>query len=109
MHSTATNCVSVESGGDGVAAHVELHALGALADRVQLGASLSARIAPLGERLPLHDRGKVLVQMAPVLAGGGESCADIAHLHIQEELFPQYGASGCPVPYINDDCTVECL
>ena len=31
MHSTATNYVRVESGGDGVAAHVGLHALGALA------------------------------------------------------------------------------
>ena len=87
MHSTSTSPVSVESGGDGVAAHVGLHALGALADRVGLGASLSSRIAPRGERLPLHDRGKVLVQMALVLAGGGESCADIEHLRIQEELF----------------------
>jgi hypothetical protein len=87
MHSTSTSPVSVESGGDGVATHVGLHALGALADRVGLGASLSSRIAPRGERLPLHDRGKVLVQMALVLAGGGESCADIEHLRIQEELF----------------------
>ncbi len=29
MHSASTNPVSVESGGDGVAAHVGLHALGA--------------------------------------------------------------------------------
>ena len=87
MHSTATNPVSVECGGDGVAAHVGLHALGALADRLNLGASLSSRIAPRGERMPLHDRGKVLVQMALVLAGGGESCADIEHLRVQEELF----------------------
>ncbi len=87
MHSTSTSPVSVESGGDGVATHVGLHALGALADRVGLGASLSSRIAPRGERLPRHDRGKVLVQMALVLAGGGESCADIEHLRIQEELF----------------------
>ena len=40
-----------------------------------------------GERLPLHDRGKVLVQMALVLAGGGESCLDIEHLRAQEDLF----------------------
>ncbi len=86
MHSIATNYVSVESGGDGVAAHVGLHALGALADRVGLGASLSSRIAPRGERLPLHDRGKVLTQMALVLAGGGESCADIEHLRIPEAV-----------------------
>jgi hypothetical protein len=77
----------VESGGDGVAAHVGLHALGALADQLGLGASLSSGIAPRGERTPLHDRGKVLVQMSLVLAGSGESCADIEHLRVQEELF----------------------
>jgi hypothetical protein len=42
---------------------------------------------PRGERAPLHDRGKVLVQMALVLAGGGESCADIEHLRLQGDLF----------------------
>ena len=44
MHSTSTNPFSVESGGDGVAAHVGLLALGALANRLQLGALLSSRI-----------------------------------------------------------------
>ena len=39
------------------------------------------------ERLPLHDRGKVLVQIALMLAGGGESCADIEHLRVEEDLF----------------------
>ena len=87
MQNTSTNFVSVESGGHGVAAHVGLHALGAVADKLGLGTSLSSRIAPRGERAPLHDRGKVLVQLALVLAGGGESCADIEHLRSQEELF----------------------
>ena len=87
MQNTSTNYVSVESGGHGVAAHVGLHALGALADQLGLGESLSSRIAQRGERAPLHDRGKVLVQLALVLAGGGESCADIEHLRAQQEMF----------------------
>jgi len=87
MHSTSTTRVSVEPGGTGVAAHVGLHALGSFADRIGLGASLSRTIEPTGERLPLHDRGKVLVQMALVLAGGGESCSDIEHLRVQGDLF----------------------
>ncbi len=87
MQNTSTNYVSVESGGNGVAAHVGLHALGTLADQLGLATSLSSRIAPRGERAPLHDRGKVLVQMALVLAGGGESCSDIEHLRAQEEMF----------------------
>jgi hypothetical protein len=87
MNSSSTVRVKVESSGIGVAAHVGLHALGALADQLGLGASLSARVAPTGERLPLHERGKVMTQLALVLAGGGESCADIEHLRFQEELF----------------------
>ncbi|MBW4030472.1 MAG: transposase [Acidobacteria bacterium] len=87
MPTTAANRVSVQSGGHGVAAHVGLHALGALADQLGLGTSLSSRIAQRGERAPLHDRGKVLTHLALVLAGGGESCADIEHLRAQEEMF----------------------
>jgi len=79
--------VVVEPGGDQVVAHVGLHALGGLADRLGLGDALSARIAATGERAVFHDRGKVLVQSMLMLAGGGESCADIEHLRSQAELF----------------------
>jgi hypothetical protein len=79
--------VIVEPGGTGVVAHVGLHALGCFADRLGLGDSLSARIPLTGERLPVHDRGKVLVHTALMLAGGGESCADIEHLRLQPDLF----------------------
>ncbi len=87
MNATATNRVTVEPGGAGVVAHVGLHALGAFADRLKLGSLLSSRIAPRGERSPLHDRGKVLTHMALVIAGGGESCADVEHLRLQGDLF----------------------
>jgi len=79
--------VIVEPGGTGVVAHVGLHALGCFADRLGLGDSLSARIPVAGERLPVHDRGKVLVHTALMLAAGGESCADIEHLRLQSDLF----------------------
>jgi hypothetical protein len=87
VNANSTICVKVEGGGEQVVAHVGLHALGAFADRLRLGDSLSARIAPSGERLPLHDRGKVLVQAMLMLAGGGEACSDIEHLRAQERLF----------------------
>jgi hypothetical protein len=79
--------VVVEAGGDGVVAHVGLHALGAFADRLGVGDALSARIPPAGERRPAHDRGKVLTQAMLMLAGGGEACADIEALRAQERLF----------------------
>jgi hypothetical protein len=79
--------VKVESGGTGVVAHVGLHALGSFADRLGLGDALSARIPWAGGGVPLHDRGKVLVQTALMLAGGGEACSDIEHLRLGENLF----------------------
>jgi hypothetical protein len=84
-NSTAT--VKVEPGGTGVVAHVGLHALGAFGDRLGLGDALFGAIPPCGEQMAVHDRGKVLTQMALVLAGGGESCADIEHLRLQSTLF----------------------
>ena len=87
MHGNSTRRLVVASGGDQVVGHVGLHALGAFADRLGLGNALSSPIPPRGERMPLHDRGKVLVQSMLMLAGGGESCADIEHLRAQEELF----------------------
>jgi Transposase DDE domain group 1 len=87
VNGNSTRRVRIEAGGDGAVAHVGLHALGAFADRLGLGDALSARIPPAGERLPVHDRGKVLVQAMLMLAGGGESCADIEALRAQERLF----------------------
>jgi hypothetical protein len=87
VNGNSTVAVVVEGGGEQVVAHVGLHALGAFADRLGLGDSLSARIAITGERLPLHDRGKVLTQAMLMLAGGGEACADIEHLRAQADLF----------------------
>ena len=87
MNGTSTARVRVEAGGDQVVGHVGLHALGAFADHLGLGDALSARIQAIQGRLPLHDRGKVLVHAMLMLAGGGECCADIEHLRIEPELF----------------------
>ena len=87
MNGNSTRRVVVESGGTGVVAHVGLHALGSFADRLGLGDALSSRIPWRGAGLPVHDRGKVLVQAALMLAGSGESCLDIEHLRIGSDLF----------------------
>jgi hypothetical protein len=87
VNANSTCQLKVETGDTAVAAHVGLHALGRFADRLDLGRTLSAAIPWTGERAPLHDRGKVLVQMALVLAGGGETCSDIEHLRFQDDLF----------------------
>ena len=87
MHVTSTTRARIETGGDGVVAHVGLHALGRFADAVGLGAALSARMVPSGERFPLHDRGKVLVHAMLTLAGGGDACSDVEFLRAQPALF----------------------
>ena len=87
METTSTLPVVVESGGDQVVAHVGLHALGDFADRLGLGEGLSACIPISSERAPVHDRGKVLVHTSLMLAGGGESFADIEHLRARTDLF----------------------
>ena len=87
MNGNSTRRVVVEPGGTGVVAHVGLHALGSFADRLGLGDALSAAIPWRGNGIPVHDRGKVLVQSALMLAGGGESCLDIEHLRIGADLF----------------------
>ncbi len=87
MNANSTRRVVVEPGGTGVAAHVGLHALGTFADRLGLGDALSSCLPWAGAGIPLHDRGKVLVQTALMLAGGGESCLDIEFLRTGDDLF----------------------
>ena len=85
MNANSTVPVVVEGGGEQVVAHVGLHALGSLADRLELGAVLSTRMPQ--PRLRFHDRGKVVVQAMLMLAGGGEACSDIERLRAQPSLF----------------------
>jgi hypothetical protein len=87
VNGNSTRRVRIEAAGEGVVAHVGLHALGVLADRLGVGDALSARIPPAGERLPLHDRGKVLTHAMLMLAGGGEACSDVEALRAQPALF----------------------
>jgi Transposase DDE domain group 1 len=87
VNGNSTRRVRIEAAGEGVVAHVGLHALGALADRLGVGDALSARIPRAGERLPLHDRGKVLTHAMLMLAGGGEACSDVEALRAQPALF----------------------
>lgn len=64
MKVTCTRRVVVESGGTGVVDHVGLHALESFADRLGLGRASSWAIPWRGSGIPVHHRGKVLVQMA---------------------------------------------
>ncbi len=87
MNATSTRNVVVEAGGTQVVGHVGLHALGAFADRLGVGESLSRAVGWAGAGTPVHDRGRVLTHAMLMLAGGGESCADVETLATQDRLF----------------------
>src|SRR6185437_10944598 len=109
MHVTSTRRVVVEPGGDQVVAHVGLHALGSFADALGLGDALSARIPVRSARMPVHDRGKLLVHAMLMLAGGGECCADIQHLRVEGSLFADVCSDSTLYRTFNEDVGEETL
>lgn len=109
MNANSTVAVKVEPGGDQVVAHVGLHALGAFADRLGLGDSLSRAVPVTGERAPVHDRGKVLTQAMLMLAGGGEACSDIERLRAQGALFGSVPSDSTLYRTLRDDLTPSVL
>lgn len=87
MQSTAwSKDLRVTADGTQVVSHVGAALLRMLADRSGLTAELSAGLARRG-RWPLHDRGRVLVDVAVMIADGGEAIADIDVLRHQHEVF----------------------
>jgi hypothetical protein len=76
------------TGGDASTAHlVGAHMLGELADRLGLCSAYSLAVPWSGERAPVHDRGRLLAQVAVMLAGGGRCVRDMAALRDQPALF----------------------
>ena len=74
----------VEVGGGGQVGHVGLWLLGRFADRMRVGEVLGEAFGSSGV---VHDRGRLLVHLMLVLAGGGEACTDIETLRSQRGLF----------------------
>ena len=66
---------------------VGMHLLGELADRLGLSSAYSEAVPATGERAPVHDRGRLLAQVAVMLAGGGVCVSDMAALRDQPVLF----------------------
>ncbi|MFI5046824.1 MAG: IS1380 family transposase [Acidimicrobiia bacterium] len=70
-----------------VVAHAGSRLLCDLADELGLTEELSVAMAPTKRRRRGHDRGRVLVDLAVMLAGGGETISDLATLRDQPQLF----------------------
>ncbi|MFC4110923.1 IS1380 family transposase [Micromonospora zhanjiangensis] len=78
--------LSVEVGGRGVVSHAGLVLLRALADRTGLTGALSRAVARRGFT-PGRDRGRVLTDLAVMIADGGEAIADIDVVRHQADVF----------------------
>ena len=74
-------------GGRGLAVHAGARLLADLADSVGLTAALSVAMAGSKQRSRGHDRGRVLVDAAVMVADGGEAIGDIAAMAAQPRLF----------------------
>jgi Transposase DDE domain group 1 len=77
--------LSFTADGTGVVAHAGSVAVRLLADRVGLTSGRSTALTRRSFR-PVHDRGRVLVDLAVLLADGGEAIADIDVLRHQSQV-----------------------
>jgi hypothetical protein len=79
--------LKITAGGSGIVNHAGARLPAELADELGLTSALSAAMAPTKQRRRGHDRGEVLVDVAVMLADGGETISDMAVLRDQPALF----------------------
>jgi hypothetical protein len=73
--------------GRGVVGHAGARLLADLADATGLTGAFSDALAPLRVRQSGHDPGRIAVDLAVMLADGGEAIADLAVLRNRADLF----------------------
>ena len=79
--------LKVTADGQGVVSHAGSRLLADLAEGSGLGKDLSAALAPIVRGYRRHAPGDVLVDMAVMLADGGECVSDLKVLRDQPDLF----------------------
>jgi hypothetical protein len=79
--------VEVTADGPGLVSHAGTALLGQVADEVGLTSALSVRLAAIKQRRRGHDPGRVVRDLAVMLADGGECVSDLGATRDQEALF----------------------
>jgi Transposase DDE domain group 1 len=79
--------VDVASDGEGLVSHAGAALLAEAADRLGLTDALSRALAPMRERRGKHDPGRVVRDLAVMLADGGDCLADLRAVRDQQVLF----------------------
>ena len=78
--------VEVTADGAGLVSHAGTALLAGVSDRVGLTSALSLRLAVLKARRRGHDPGRVIRDLAVMLADGGECVSDLGAVRDQESL-----------------------
>jgi hypothetical protein len=84
---TCQRTIEVTADGEGLVSHAGVGLLVELADRVGLTGALSGALAGSRERRSAHDPGRVLRDVAVMLADGGDCVTDMDAYRGQERLF----------------------
>ena len=79
--------VEVTSDGAGLVSHAGSALLAQVADKLALTKGLSLRLAVLKQRRRGHDPGRVIRDLAVMLADGGECVSDLGAVRDQQALF----------------------
>jgi hypothetical protein len=79
--------VEVTADGEGLVSHAGSALLAQVADKVGLTRALSLRLAAIKQRRRGHDPGRVIRDLAVMLADGGECVSDLGGVRDQEALF----------------------
>src|SRR5438132_473102 len=79
--------VEVSADGAGLVSHAGSALLAQIADGLGLTRALSLRLAGLKQRRRGHDPGRVIRDLAVMLADGGECVSDLGTVREQEALF----------------------
>src|SRR5438067_7039803 len=81
--------VEVTADGAGLVSHAGSALLAQVADKLGLTKALSLRLAAIKQRRRGHDPGRVIRDLAVMLADGGECVSDLGAVREQEALFGQ--------------------
>jgi hypothetical protein len=87
MHDGRPVTVEVTADGAGLVSHAGTALLAGVADRLGLTSALSLRLGVLKARRRGHDLGRVIRDLAVMVADGGECVSDLGAVRDQEALF----------------------
>jgi DDE family transposase len=79
--------VDVRADGEGLVSHAGAGLLAEAADRLGLTDALSRALAPVRERRGRHDPGRIVRDLAVMLADGGDCLSDLRAVRDQQPLF----------------------